>query len=743
VIQKAPGASVPAVTSQVKQALADLAPGMPGVTIDTSLFQQGTYTDSAFANLRTSAIIAAVLVVIALLLLMLSLRAAFVAVASVAVSLAVAILALDLLGFSVNALFLLGLMLALGLVVADAASAGFRPGMGAGLIVSLLALVPLLVASGTTASFLRPMVEAFMVAAAASILVAATLSAALASLLANVGRQEPPRQIAAIRSRLSGGYRRSLRGAARAPRLLTAVSVVAGIAVLAGIPFLHPGQPAFADRNLVIHWSGAPGMSLTELNRVAGVANHELLAIPGVLDAGATLGRAVTGDQIGGANSGSIWVTMKPDADYAATLTAIKAVANGTPGIWGTVSTYESDAMGGVLTAPPGGVVSRVYGTDYGQLEKVAGQVKALMSGVSGVQGAQVQLPQQQPTLDVQVNLDAAARNGIAPGDVRREAATLIEGLTVANFFQDQKVFDVVVLAQHDVRSSVQAVESLLLDSAPGKHVRLGDVATVTVVNQPVDIKHEDTSLYLDVTAGVSGRGAAAAAGDISSRLTSLSLPHGYSTTVLSGAQLDASARAGAAPGDRVVLGTSFPAFLAYVLAALLGIFLIIQAALGSWRLALVAFGTIPLAMGGAMLILYVAGWAGSLGAVAGLIAVFALAARLAITVVARIREDHQDMAAAAASSSGQVLTAVVVTAAALAPFALSRGTAGLELLWSAACVILAGLVTIALVGLYILPGACLAFGPGVVGPRQAAADDRLVPPRRVPERPAAHEATV
>ena len=160
VIQKLPGASVPQITSEVRQALNELAPGMPGVTVDTSLYQASGYTDTASANLRTAAIIAAVLAVLALLLLLLSLRAAFVAVVSIAVSLSVALIILFLLGYSLNALVLLGLMLALGLVVAGAASGGFVPGMGAGLIVAALVAVPLLVSSGTTAAFLRPMAVA-------------------------------------------------------------------------------------------------------------------------------------------------------------------------------------------------------------------------------------------------------------------------------------------------------------------------------------------------------------------------------------------------------------------------------------------------------------------------------------------------------------------------------------------------------------------------------------------------------
>jgi Cu/Ag efflux pump CusA len=762
VIQKLPGASVPMITKEVQQALNELAPGMPGVSVDTSLFQASVYTNTASANLRTAAIIAAVLAVLALLLLLLSLRAAFVAVVSIAVSLSVALILLFLLGYTLNALVLLGLMLALGLVVASAASGGFVPGMGAGLIVAALVAVPLLVSSGTTTAFLRPMAVAYLIAVAASVIIAVGVSVALTSLLSNVGPQEPPRPIAAIHSRLARGYSRSLRGLNRMPRvILPALCAVVGIAVIAGIPYLHPAQPTFADRSLVVHWTGSPSMSLTEMNRVAAIASNELKTIPGVQDVGATLGRAVASNQIVTTNSGQLWVTMKPDADYGATLTAIKAVADGTPGIQGTVSTNESDALGGVLTAPPGDVVTRVYGTNYPAIEKVAGQVKSLMAGVSGVRGAQVQLPAEQPTLAVAVNLDAAEKYGLAAGDVRREVATLTQGLTVGNFFQNDEVFDVTVFSVPAVRSSVQELQNLLIDDGNGGHVRLGQVASVAVANEPADIKHDNTALYLDVSASVSGRSVGAVAADISSRLTSLSLPLSFSTTVISGASLDATTQAGAQPGDTVIPGTSFPAFLAYVLAALLGVFLIMQAAAGSWRLALVAFGSVPVAMAGGMLVVYLAGWASSLGAVAGLLGLFALAARMAITTIARIRADvrvrasvsgHDDraddlatrIANAAASPAGHVLTVAVVTGAALAPFAISGGPAGLELLFPAACVLLAGLATLTLVGLFVLPAACLRMGATLAAPHPESAEgEEMLPQQRSSDESTAHQATV
>jgi Cu/Ag efflux pump CusA len=154
----------------------------------------------------------------------------------------------------------------------------------------------------------------------------------------------------------------------------------------------------------------------------------------------------------------------------------------------------------------------------------------------------------------------------------------------------------------------------------------------------------------------------------------------------------------------------------------------------GRWRLALVAFASLPAALGGALLVVYAARWTGSLGAVAGLLGVFGLAARQSVAVIARIREGHADIPAAAARTAGHTVTVAVVTGAVIAPFALSGGTAGLELLWPAACVILGGLVTVTLVGLYVLPVACLRLGADVLAPSSAeSATVTVLPPPRAP----------
>ena len=68
-----------------------------------------------------------------------------------------------------------------------------------------------------------------------------------------------------------------------------------------------------------------------------------------------------------------------------------------------------------------------------------------MIAGVDGVVDPRVVLPINEPTLEIQVDLEQAQEHGIRPGDVRRAASTLISGITVGSLFENQKVFEVVV----------------------------------------------------------------------------------------------------------------------------------------------------------------------------------------------------------------------------------------------------------------------------------------------------------
>ena len=735
VIQKLPSASVPAVTKGLDEALAQLKPALSGVTIDATLFRPDTYITAAGRNIRLAVILIFVLAAVALAALLMNFRLLFVSLAAMVLSLTGAILLLYELGYSFNALVLLGLVLALAVVVDDAAGGAyhlmwrladgrqagdqplpvagrvmasyrdFQGVLAAGSVCAVVAVVPVFISSGLTAEFLRPMVLAFGLAVLASMVIALLVSPGLAALLFAVGKREPAGLLVARPLRRT--YTRAVTAAQRLPAWLLLGAVLVGLGgLIAVVPRLHPGQPVFADRSLVVSWSGAPGMSLPELNRISEIATRELLALPSVQDVGSTLGRATSSEQPVITNTGQLWVTIKPGADYGQALAAVRSLVSGTPGVDGTVSTYESASMGGTLVAPSRAAVVRVYGPNLTELTRLAEQVKGAMAKVPGIVDPHVQLPVEQPTIGVETNLDKARLVGLTPGLVRREAGILLSGLTVGNFFQDQKVFDVVVWGTPAVRTSLSSIENLLIDTPDGGHVRLGDVATVTVSPQPVDIKHDATSDYLDVSGQVFGRSVASADAAAAGQLRAISFPLEYHTQF---------------PG-LTTGGTSRAAFVSYLLAALLVIVLLVQAACRSWRLAALVLAAVLLPLAGAAVLALLIG-STSLAAAAGLAGVLAIALRQAMAMTTRIRRVHNAddgeltsglVARAAGEAAGPVFAGAVVAAVMLIPFIVIGEVPGNELTSSAAAVMLAGLVIATVVNMFLLPGGYLAVGPQV-----------------------------
>ena len=166
-------------------------------------------------------------------------------------------------------------------------------------------------------------------------------------------------------------------------------------------------------------------------------------------------------------------------------------------------------------------------------------------------------------------------------------------GIQVGNLFEEQKVFDVVVWSTPETRHSLTSIRDLLIDTPSGEQVRLGDVAEVRIVPSASIIRHDAVRRYLDVTAAVQGRDLGAVAADIDSRLKQMQFPLEYHAEVL---------------GDYAGQQAAQLRLLALAIAAAIGIFFLLQAAYGSWRLALLSFLTLPAALVGGLLAALVTG---------------------------------------------------------------------------------------------------------------------------------------
>jgi Cu/Ag efflux pump CusA len=550
--------------------------------------------------------------------------------------------------------------------------------------------------------------------------VALTVTPTLGLLL--LSKTPRPRRQPPLLPALAASYDRVLSRLVRTPRtLLLAVAAIA-IAGVALLPLLGEAfRPSFKDRELLVHFDATPSTSLGEMDRITSRAASELRSVPGVSKVGAHLGRAVSGDQTVGTGSAELWVSLDASAGYDTSLASIRDVVDGYPGLRGRVLTYENERSQGVFAPADNGLTVRVYGQELGVLHRKADELRAILAHVDGVRDPRVLTPTVQPTLEVEADIAAARRHGIKPGDVRRAVATLVSGLEVGNFFEQQKVFSVVVRGTPATTHSVDSVRALLLDSPNGGHARLGDVAHVRIKPNPVDIRHDAVSRYMDVRAGVAGRDLGSVRRDVQRRLRQLAFPLEYHAELL-----------GTPPDER-----SGQSFLAVAIASAIGVFLLLQAAFGSWRLAALVFAGLPVALAGGLLVAFAGGGKLALGEAAGLFAVLALAARNGIALVMRVQALQEEglrrpglVRRAARERFAPATATAALVALAFLPPALLGDVAGNEITHSMALVVLGGLVTSTLLALVVAPGLLLHYGgPGIASEPPARTRASRVPP--------------
>jgi Cu/Ag efflux pump CusA len=736
VIEKLPGVNTLEVTRGLEQALATLKPGLPGLEFDATLFRPASYIEMAIANLSRSLVIAALLAVVILGFFLYGWRTALISLVAILISFIAALAVLYLRGATVNTMVLAGLAIALGVVVDDAvvdienvvrrlrqnlrngtpqstadvilaASTEMRSSIFFGTLITLLAIVPVFFMDGTSGALLQPMGVSYAFAVLAAMLTALTVTPALTYVLFSAtGRDvsESP-----LVSRLQTGYERALARNVRNPSLAGAIIGILIVAGLIAAPFLRHDQllPSFHEPYLTVTLEGASGTSRPEMSRIVSRMSSELRGVSGVSEVGAHVGRAVFGDKVVGINSAQLWVTIDPNANYDATTAAVEEIVNGYTGLNRRVETYTQQILREPQRVEPkDDITLRVYGEDMKALRVEAEKLKQSLAGINGVTESHLILPIEEPTLQIQVDLAAAQKYGIKPGEVRRTAATLLSGILVGNLFEEQKVFDVIVWGNPELRKSVTDIRNLPIHQTPdGDHIRLGDVADVQIVPSLTAIRHDSLSSYLDIGINVQGRNVGAVSRDVEAKAKEYAFPLEYHAEVLSNTATRQASE------QRILITT---------IIAAIGIFLLLQASARSWLMAIANLLVLIASLAGGVLAAFLAGGALSLAALFGLLAVFGLAARNSIMLVTHYQRLELENGESfgpdlilhgARERVTPTLVTALTTGLALLPFALFGNIPGHEVISPMAIVILGGLVTSTLISLFAMPALYLRFG--------------------------------
>jgi multidrug efflux pump subunit AcrB len=120
IVEKLPWANTLQVTRGVEAALAELAPGLPGIEIDHTIFRPATFIELSIHNLVRALLIGCVLVVLVLAFFLYEWRAALISVVAIPLSLIAGAMVLYLRGVTINTMVLAGFVIAVGVVVDDA-----------------------------------------------------------------------------------------------------------------------------------------------------------------------------------------------------------------------------------------------------------------------------------------------------------------------------------------------------------------------------------------------------------------------------------------------------------------------------------------------------------------------------------------------------------------------------------------------------------------------------------------------
>ena len=743
IVEKQPWGNTLEVTHQIEGVLDDLRPGLKDLEIDPTIFRPATFIEMSLDNLNRALLIGCVLVIIILMFFLNDWRTALISALAIPTSLITAALVLNYRGGTINTMVLAGIVIALGELVDDAiidvenikrrlklnreranpepafkvvldASLEVRSAVVYGSIIVALVLMPVFFLQGLAGSFFSPLALSYILAIMSSLLVAVTLTPALSLiLLPKAAEKVESRILIAIKD----WYSSLLPWLMHHPKTVLGVFSAAMIITVAITPLLgEEFLPHFKEYDFLMHWVEKPGTSLEAMDRITMRVSEELRAIPGVRNFGSHIGRAEVADEVVGPNFTELWISLDPAVDYDRTVARIQEVVDGYPGLYRDLLTYLRERIKEVLTGSSATLVVRIYGENLDTLRSKAEEVRDSIADIPGVADLKVQPQELVPQLEIHVDPERASQFGLTAGKIRGLANLFLKGKKVGEFYVDQNIFDVVVWGEERVRSDIDSLRNLMLDTPSGGQVPLHEVAGVFIGPTPNLITRESASRYTEVTCNVRDRDLAGVARDIENRLGEVTFDRGYHPEIL---------------GEFAAQTASRDSILALSLLALVGIFLILHSDFGSTRLAVIILTGLPFALIGGVFAALMTGGVLSLGSLIGFVTVLGIAARNSIMLISHYR--HLELSEGqpfgleliirgARERLSPILMTAATTALALMAIVIGGQQPGQEIEHPMALVILGGLVSSTLLNLVVMPLIYWKFGEGRASAAQVVA---------------------
>src|SRR5262249_5841968 len=361
----------------------------------------------------------------------------------------------------------------------------------------IVGFIPLFTLSGVEGHIFGPMAKTYAYALAGALLATFTVVPALSAYLLSERVRETETAVVRLLRRLYT----PIVGFAVAHRFLALIAAGAlfVLAVLAGRGLGLEFLPHLEEGNLWIRATMPPSISLEQGNDFVNRMRSVIKDFPEVQTVVSQQGRPDDGTDATGFFNAEFFAPLRPLNEWRRGVSKDRlieevnaALAEQFPGVSFNFSQYIQDNVEEAVSGVKGENSVKLIGSDVVVLTETAEKIKAAMTMVRGVADLAVFTSLGQPTLRIDVDRKAAARYGLAPGDINSAVQTAVGGQAAGDLYEEgsDRHFPLVVRLAPKYRQNIETISSLTIavqDPVTNKvaQIPLSEVATINLVTGP------------------------------------------------------------------------------------------------------------------------------------------------------------------------------------------------------------------------------------------------------------------
>ncbi|CAM5382078.1 CusA/CzcA family heavy metal efflux RND transporter [Thauera mechernichensis] len=531
------------VIRNVREKLAEIAPGLPAGAEIVPVYDRSTLIERAIDNLKLTLLAESLIVAAVCIVFLLHVRSALVAIVTLPLGILVAFIGMQALGIGSNIMSLGGIAIAIGAMVdasivmienahkrletlrAEATAAeraevliGACREVGPALFFSLLIItvsfLPVFALEGQEGRLFSPLAWTKTLAMAGAAFLSVTLVPVL--MLFFVRGRIVPEQRNPINRLLVWLYRPVIALAMRF-KLTTVLLALVAMAVTL-IPARQIGSefmPTLDEGAIFYMPAGLPGMSVTEAGRLLATTNRILKTFPEVESVYGKAGRANTATDPAPLEMFETVINLKPRSEWRPGMTVDALIgemdaAVRFPGLANSLTMPIKARIDMLSTGIRTPVGVKVFGQDLETLERVAKEVEAVVRAVPGTSSAYAERVAGGYYVDIEPRRDQLARYGLTIDTVQMAVATALGGGTVTTTVEGLERYNVSVRYPRALREDPARIAAQVLMPTASGPVPLGQLAEVKLTRGAPAIRTENAALvayvYVDTREADIGR---------------------------------------------------------------------------------------------------------------------------------------------------------------------------------------------------------------------------------------------